>query len=159
RSGSMPKAAPPAKASPLSFNRTRWYRGMMFAGLLCDGFAGAFGAFFLGCSFDGGNIAHLEADEARDRHVLAELGDLGLDELLDRQSGFLDERLFEEADLFVELGEAAFDDAVDDLLGLAFVQGAGAGDFALLIKDIGRNVFAAEVSRIGRGDVHRNVVD
>ena len=36
-------------------------------------------------------------------------------------------RLLEQADLLIELVQAAFDDLVDHLLGLAFVQGAGAG--------------------------------
>ena len=105
--------------------------------LLCRGF------------FGGGGFAYFETGEAGDGHILAELGDLGFDELLNGERRFLDERLFEQADLFVELGETAFDDPVDDLFGLAFSEGASAGDILLFFEDIGGNVFAAEIQARG----------
>ncbi len=72
---------------------------------------------------------------------------------------FLDERLLEQADLFVELGHAAFDDLVDHLLGLAFGEGARLLDFLFLLEHFGGDVFLADETRIGGRDVHRDVVN
>ena len=113
----------------------------------------------LAARFGRRDVADFEANEARDRDVLAELGDLGLHELVDGEGRFLDEGLLDEADLFVELADAAFHDAVENLLGLAFVAGALAGDLALFFEQVRGNVLFAEELRIGRRDVHRDVVD
>ena len=48
-------------------------------------------------------VADLEAREATDRDVLAQLTDLGCDELSDADGLVLDERLFEQTDFLVEL--------------------------------------------------------
>src|SRR5579863_10411565 len=124
RSGSIPKEAGPARASPLNFRRMRSYFAMAGAGL----------RFGLGSFGTGECVADFEPCESRDRDVFAQLGDFGLDQLIDGNRVFLDERLLVEADLFVELGHAAFHDLVDHLLGLAFVQGAGTLDFLLFCQ-------------------------
>src|SRR5580704_10287496 len=70
RAASIPKAAPPASASPLSLSRMRLY---------CDtGVGRPFGAGFDRC-----DIAHLIAGEPRNGDVLAQLGDPGLYQLAD----------------------------------------------------------------------------
>ena len=86
-------------------------------------------------SFGGAAVADLEADEAGNRHILAELGDFGLDELLDGQAVFLDERLIVKADLFVELGHTAFNDLFGDLFGLAFGDDTRLLDFFFLFQN------------------------
>ena len=58
----------------------------------------------------GNSVSDLEAGEAGNRDVFAELGDFGLDELIDGHGVVFHEGLVVEADLFVELGHAAFDD-------------------------------------------------
>ena len=56
-----------------------------------------------------------------------------------RQGGLLDERLLQQADLFVELRHAAFDDLVDHFLRLAFSQRARARDVLLLVEHVRRS--------------------
>src|ERR1700733_9623253 len=78
RSGSMPKALPPAKTSPLSLRTMRWYFGME-RGLWRLGLGGG----LLGSLFDESRFPHFKSDEARDRNVLAQLGDGGFDQIAD----------------------------------------------------------------------------
>src|SRR5579883_938576 len=104
------------------------------------------------------HIPDLEADKAGHRDILAELGDLGFHELLDGERGFLDERLLQQTNFLVELGQTALHDAVENLVRLPFVAGAVARDFLFLLEDFGRHFFAAQIARIGRGDVHRDIV-
>jgi len=84
-----------------------------------------------GCFFGCRGVAHFVADEARHRNVFAEFRDLGLDHIGDGDSVFLDERLFHQANFFVVFGEAAFDDLVENFLGLAFGQSPGPRDVFL----------------------------
>src|ERR1035441_3912105 len=93
-SESMPNDAAPANTSPLSFSRMR-----LRADFLRQ-------ARFFAARFHGRHIAHFEADEARNGDVLAQFGDLGFDQLTDRQGGFLHERLFQQADFLVEFAQA-----------------------------------------------------
>src|ERR1019366_7830606 len=79
----------------------------------CGGFAAGFRRL---------RIADFETHEAGHADVLAQLGDLGLHQLSHGKSSFLDERLFQQADLFVELGHAALDHLLDHLFGLALSQ-------------------------------------
>jgi len=46
----------------------------------------------------GERLAHLEAGEAADDDVFAQLGNLGIEQVVDRLGVVLDERLFEQAD-------------------------------------------------------------
>src|ERR1022692_1617764 len=145
RAASMPKGAPPASASPESLSRIRLYWD--------TGIGRPFGA-----GFDRGDVAHLVADEARNADILAELGDLGLDQLADGEAGLLDEGLLEQADLFVELRQAPFDDTVDHVGGFAFEGGASALDVALLVERIAGDIFLADVLGVGGGDVHGDIL-
>src|SRR3981081_2090061 len=86
------------------------------AAKLCRGFFGACG---FGLRYGPVGCAYFEAGESADRDVFAELGDLRSDKLRDGLRCFLDERLVEEAELFVELGELAFEHLLDDVGGLA----------------------------------------
>src|SRR5689334_20903940 len=95
----MPKAAPPASDSPLSFSRIRLYLG--------TGFGRWFRARIGGCG-----VSDFESRESRDRDVLPQLSDLGLDQLAHGESVLFDERLLEEAHLFVIFRQASLDDAV-----------------------------------------------
>src|SRR6185369_10366020 len=116
RAASRPKEPSPAITSPLNFSRMRWYRGIRSPRAVevpCAPMA-LLGAGFFGCR----SVAHFEADETRHRDVFAELGYLGLDQIGDGGGVLLDERLFHQADFFVELGQTAFDDFVENFLGL-----------------------------------------
>ncbi len=103
-------------------------------------------------------IADFETHEARHADVFAQFGDLGLHQLSYGEGGFLHERLFEQADLFVELGHAALGDLLDHLLGLALGEGARLLDFLLLLEHVVGDVFLADETRIGGRDVHRDIV-
>ena len=72
-------------------------------------------------------IADLEAGEAAHRDVLAQLADLGGDQLRDADRLVLDEGLLQQADLLVELGHLAFDDLLHDVRRLARWQSPGRG--------------------------------
>src|ERR1700722_17022795 len=128
RPASRPKEPSPAITSPLSFSRTRWYRGM-FSRRAAEVPDAPMALLYAG--FFGRRVAHFEADETGHRNVFAELGDLGLDQIGVGGGIFLDEGLFHQADFFVILGQTAFDDFVENLFGLAFAEGAGARDILL----------------------------
>jgi hypothetical protein len=57
----------------------------------------------------------------------------------------------------VKLVHLAVDNLLNDVLGLAL--DLFSGDFALLGDQIGRDFVAAEVARVGGGDVQRDVLD
>src|ERR1035437_10077049 len=113
RSGSTPKDSLPAITSPLSFKRMRRYLAMgadsekgvrrrtpgLRTSELLSGPFGRFGRVGRSC-LRSTRVAHLEANEAGNRHVLAEFRDLLLDHVVYRHRVFLDERLIEEAHLF-----------------------------------------------------------
>src|SRR5882724_10460599 len=152
RSASMPNVAAPAITSPLSFSRMRSYLGTN-SGL--DGL-GNRGLAAAGAS--GRCIAHLEAHETRHDDVFAQFRDLGLNQLIDGERVLLDERLFVQADLLVELAQPPLNDLVDDLLGLAFGQRPGALYVFLFLQRRGRHVLLADKLRVGGRDMHGEVV-
>jgi hypothetical protein len=102
-------------------------------------------------------LAQLEAHEAADLDVLAELRDQRLLELIDRLVGVLHERLVEEADVLQPLGELALDHLLRDRLGLARLDGLGDQDGALARDHVLGDLFAADELRAHRGDLHRDV--
>src|SRR5215203_7079744 len=73
----------------------------------------------------------LEADEAGDGDVLAELGDRRLDQLADGQLRVADRGLVEQADLLVEAVQLTLDDLLDHLRGLVLHLVPVDGAFAL----------------------------
>ncbi len=87
------------------------------------------------------------------------LRDLRGDELRDGLRCFLDEGLIEEAELFVELGELAFEHLLDDVGGLAGGCGLGAIDVLLALEVGGGDVVAADEARVDGGDVHGDVAE
>src|SRR5437763_9522315 len=95
--------------------------------------------------------AYLEAGEASYRDVLTQLGNLRLDEILDRERVLLDEWLIVQAHLFVELGHPPFDDLVSHFLRLALGDDTGLLDLLFLLDDLGRDVFLTDELRIGGG--------
>ena len=71
----------------------------------------------------------------------------------------LDEGLLEQAELFVELAELAFEHLLDDVGGLAGGGSLGAVD-VLLALEVGFGDFVlADVARVDRGDVHGDVAE
>jgi hypothetical protein len=112
-------------ASPLSLRRMRSYLGHESPVRLAAGG----GARLVGIA-----VADFEAREPRDRDVLAQLGDLRLDQLIDGDGVVFHEGLLVQADLFVKLRHAAFHDLVGHLLRLAFVDGARQLDFLFLFE-------------------------
>src|SRR6185312_9370136 len=156
RPASRPKEPSPAITSPLSFSRMRWYRGMRSprTAEVPGAPTALLSAGFFGCR----GVAHLEADETRHRDVFAELGDLGLDPIGNRSGIFLDERLFHQADFFVVLGQAAFDDFVENFLGLALTERTGARDVLLFFDGGGGHILAPHKLRIGGGYLHGQVL-
>src|SRR5215469_12376660 len=105
-----------------------------------------------------GDFADLEAGEAADGDVFAEVGDRGGDFLTDRDGFVLDKVLLVEAGLLVELFHLALDNLLDDGLWLPGSAGLRGIDFALLFEHFGRDVFAADVARVYGSDVHGDVV-
>ena len=51
-----------------------------------------------------------------------------------------------------------FDDLVHHLLGLAFLQGAGALDVAFFVQGLVRDVFLADELRVGGGHLHGQIL-
>src|SRR4029077_6668307 len=87
--------------------------------------------------------------------------DLGLgtaQQLLDRGVGILHERLAREGDLAQGLAQASLDHLSDDLGGLALIPRLLGEDGALLLHDLRGYLRRAEVTRVARRDVHRNIV-
>src|ERR1700722_13383782 len=137
RSGSIPKESGPAMASPLSFRSMRLKRATVIVSALL--------------------FRDFKACKAGDRDILAQFGNFGLDQLIDGESVLLHERLIVQADLFVVLGHPAFDNLVGDLLRLSFGDCPGALNILLFFERFSGHVFASQVLRIGRGDLHRQV--
>ena len=105
-----------------------------------------------------GGVADLEAREAAHGDILTQLADLLRNHVTNGDGLFLDERLLQEADLLVELRHLAFDDLCDHGRGLAGFRRLGAVDL-LLPRKVGlRDILTAHIARIGRGDVHRNIL-
>src|SRR5947209_14798245 len=143
--GSMPRAAPPANASPESFSSTRFHCG----GVMSIGHLRGFGFWLLGSARDRersersrrGSGAYFKTGEALERHA-------GLVE--HRLHGLLvvaDVGLVEQHPLLEEPGDAAFDDLRQRLLGLALLARGGLGDLALLRDNVRGDLVAGEVLR------------
>ncbi len=134
RSGSMPKELPPASTSPLSFRRMRWYLGM--AGDLRAARALRLRRGVCSAVSSMSAASPTLKRTKRDTEMFSpSLAIVGFDQVADGGGVFVNERLLVEADLFVELGQPAFDDLVHHLLGLAFLQRARALDVAALCPE------------------------
>ncbi len=114
-----------------------------------------FGGSGRGCARD---FANLEAGKTADGNIFAELGNGLGDHLTDSLSLVLDEVLFVQAALFVELFHLTGDDLLNDGLGLAGGACLSAIDLALALEHFRGYVFAANVARINGSDVHGHVV-
>src|ERR687886_765918 len=147
---------PPPKASPDSFSRTRLYPAPSAGWNAVGADMGAVGPGAAGPDGDNGvrvcgwlRLADLEAGEPLH-------GQAGLvDDLLDRALGLGDRRLLEEDEVLVVGVDPTLDDLGDRLLGLALLLGRLLGDAALGLDRLGRDLVAGQVTRAGRGDVHR----
>src|SRR5690349_5516015 len=102
-------------------------------------------------------FAELEADEAADLHVLADLRDQLLLDLIDRLVRVLHEGLIEEADVLHPLRDLTLDHLLDDGLGLARLLRLGEEHLALAVDHVLRDLFLAHELRAHRGDLHRDV--
>src|SRR5579872_895934 len=103
-------------------------------------------------------VAHLEAREAAHSDVLAEFADLRRDELPDRDSLVLDERLLEQADFLIELLHLAIDHLLGNVSRLATGNRLRDRNFLLAGEVRGSNVFLADVLGIAGRNVHRDIV-
>src|SRR5947209_1358241 len=118
------------------------------------------GRFFCGqfrCGDSPVGITYLEAGEAADTDVFAELCDFGGNNLSDGLRLVLDEGLIEKAKLFIELAELAFKHLLDDVRGLTGRGGLGTVDILLALKVAFSHVFFANIASLGRGNVHSYV--
>src|SRR5882757_11184854 len=129
RSGSMPKAPPPASASPLSLRTMRLYLGIGYAART-DAFRLFVRRGFVRRFLDQRRFADFEAHEARDRDVFAQLRDYGFNQIAHRGGILANEGLLVQTHLFEEFLHAPFGDLVHHLFGLAFLQGPAALDVA-----------------------------
>src|ERR1700737_3902472 len=103
-------------------------------------------------------FADLEASEAAYGNVLAQLADLGCNELCDGDGLVFDEGLFQKTDLFVKLAHLAFDNFLDYLRWLAGSGRLRPVDVFLALKSLGRDIFLAHELRVAGRDVHSNIV-
>src|SRR5215471_13766614 len=167
RQVSMPKPLSAAKASPESFRSTRLKigSGMSLKSYRAKSKRAPCGAPFLFSLLvwlgdgDGlAGVADLESREPLDRYVLAQLADLGRDELRDRTGLVLDEGLLVKANLLVELGHLALDHLLGDMLRLPARNRLRKIDFLFARIGFGRNVLFANELRIARRNVHGDVV-
>ncbi len=132
---------------PAISERAQWGRSGDLARRLLRGGIGGDSAF-----------AHLEAHEAPDGDVLAQLGDHLADQLADGHRLVLDEVLLVEAVFLVELFHLAVDDFLDHRFRLAGGARLLFVDFALVVENLRGHLFAPHIARIQRGDVHGHVV-
>src|SRR5215207_7255009 len=98
-----------------------------------------------------GALPDLEAGEAAQDELLADLGRVGVEQVLDRLLVVADVRLVEQDDLLVVVLELALDNLLDDLLGLAL--GLAGVDLPLLLDDVLGHLLAPDVAGVGDGDV------
>src|SRR5215831_12268856 len=100
-------------------------------------------------------LAHLVAGEAADGDVLADLGNLLRDHLVDLLLVVLHEGLIHQADRLEELFDLASEDLLDHRLGLLLLPKLDPLDLLLLLEDLGGDLLAADVLGVERGDVER----
>src|SRR5262252_2903357 len=103
-------------------------------------------------------VAHLEAGITLNRDVLAQLADDTGDQLRDGNGLVFDEGLLIEADFLVELAHFAFDNLLHHLSRLARGRCLRAVDVLLFLESLRSHVFFADEARIGRRNVHGDVV-
>src|SRR5512144_542753 len=152
---SMPYAASPMRASPLSLSMTRRYRRCWDASRP----AGPISSRASMRSSVGARLfAQLETCEAAHDDVFAQPRHRVRDELADLLVGILDERLLEQACIGVELLHLAADHLVDHLCRLAAVRRLGHVDAALLLEHLGRHLLTPNVARVGGRDLHRQLL-
>src|SRR4051794_2030676 len=137
--GSMPSAAPPAKASPESLRRTLFHCGdwNVTTGSSRTPLWPGSGPYF-------------EAGKALERHTRL------VEHLLHRLLVVADVRLVDQHGVLEEPVHAAFDDLRQRLLGLALLACRGLGDAALVVDHVAGHVVTGEVLRAQRGDLHRD---
>src|SRR5215218_2549200 len=162
RSKPSPKpVAESANASPESFSSTRSY-----CGLPSPASAGGPSPAITNATVPPvprppgvaglGPLPHLEAGEAAQHELLAHLGRVVVQQVLDGLLVVADVRLVEQHDLLVEAVELALDDLLHDVGRLAL--GLGGVDLALLLEHVVGHVLAAQVRRVGDGDVQGDLV-
>src|ERR1700730_14764781 len=92
-------------------------------------------------------LANEIADKTADDDILGQLGNLGVEQILDGHIRIFDETLFEQANGAVEFVELSFDNFVSNVrwfaLDLRFVN------FALSFDEIAGHICAADVERVG----------
>src|SRR5437762_7415303 len=181
--GSTPNCCSPMSASPESLRRIRLYTGSGRAG--SDGIGEIIAVF---ASYSGfgiqapgsrpevrspkpeasheqrrsgacfGALSNSEANEPRHVDVLAGLGARLRDHLRHGHGAVANRRLLEQHELRVEAPELALDDLVEHVGGLAGALHLGAVDRLLLVDRLARHVLAAHPFRVGRGDLHRDLL-
>src|SRR5712692_9762695 len=104
------------------------------------------------------NFTDLEPHEAPDGNVFTQLDDRLADHFADRHALVLDVVLLVQAVLFVEFFHLAAHDLFNDWFWFARGSRLSAVNLALLVEHIRRHFLAPHVSRVERGDVHRDVV-
>src|ERR1700722_4216540 len=104
-------------------------------------------------------IANLGARESAHTQVLTQLANLLRNQVLDSEGLVLDERLIEQANLFVELAHFAFDNLVDPLSRLTSCSSLGAINVLFLLEILGGHVFAADIAGVSGCDVHRDILE
>src|SRR5262249_17190041 len=100
-----------------------------------------------------------ETGKAPDGDVFANLRGLLGDQFLDLLLVVLNPGLVHQADGLAVLLQLAGDDLLPDRLGLFLLAQLLALNFALLLEDLGRDVLAPDVERVGGDDLHREVFD
>src|SRR5260221_8926293 len=126
RSASIPNFSSPAITSPLSFSRMREY--CSGAGISTWRAPRRRATSWIKVAQNPLLVSHFETDKSGHADVFTQLGDAGLDQVLDRHRILFHKRLLVEAYLFVKLGHAALDDLVGDFFRLALVDDASALD-------------------------------
>src|SRR5919109_1985059 len=151
RSGSVPYSSEPMRASPESFSRTRLKRGDAI-GWRSYGLRNAFShrapAAKAGPIRPRLLLAHLEAREPGDAHVLAGLrGQLGA-QVLDRPALVAvgaHVLLLQQGDLPLPIGELPVDDLADHVVRLVLFAGLGLEYAPLRLTDLARDFIGRDV--------------
>src|SRR6266852_6614001 len=106
-------------------------------------------------------FAHFVTREPANRDFLAGLCDFLGDQFADCLFFFFYERLIQKHGLFIELVEAAFDNLIDHVVGLApvlwIVLRLLTRDLALCLQKLSRDLLARNIARLGRGDMHGDI--
>src|SRR5215216_4669920 len=168
----LPKSSPnptlvSAKASPDSLTTTRSKRGLPSPASTGPGWSPTItNAMGRSSACPGrrptgpwtglGPLPDLEPREATQHQLLADLGRVVVEQVLDGPLVVADVRLFEQDDLLEIVLELAIDDLLDDVVGLAL--GLAGVDLALAVDDVVGHVVAGHVAGVGHGDVQGDLV-